>query len=117
LAISEHGSGTQTAVINTEHVLNATTPETTDGIFQFFVDINAMTFGSPADATILRIKEKCIAGGTQRTIYRGDVLGAPSADDAIWVSPSFLLLHGWDFTLQQTAGTGRAYPWSIRKVA
>jgi hypothetical protein len=37
--------------------------------------------------------------------------------DPLWVSPSFVLMNGWDMTLRQTAGTGRAYPWSIRKVA
>jgi hypothetical protein len=114
MAISEHGSGSQTAVINTEHVLNATTPETTDGIFQFVVDIDAMAVG---DTTELRIKEKCRTGDTQRTILTSVLLNDPSADSNLWVSPSYLLMHGWDFTLKQTAGTGRAYPWSIRKVA
>lgn len=114
MAISEHTSGSQTASIGTEHILNGTTPETTDGVFQFVVDINAMAAG---DALELRLKEKCRSGDTQRTIFSSYFVGAPSAEGALWVSPSFLLLHGWDFTIKQTAGTGRAFPWSIRKVA
>ena len=114
MAISEAYSGTQTATINTEHVLNTSTPETTDGIYQLFVDLNAMAAG---DTLELRIKEKVISSGTIRTIFVATLVGAQGADSAAWVSPSMILLHGWDMTLKQTAGTGRAFPWSIRKVA
>lgn len=112
MAISEHASGSQTAVISTEHVLNTTTPETTDGVFQMFVDVANMVAG---DVLELRIKEKCRTGDTIRQILVSTMAGVQS--DPLWVSPSFVLLHGWDFTLKQTAGTGRAFPWSIRKVA
>ena len=114
MAIAEHASGTQTATINTEHTLNGTTPETTDGIYQFFVDLDAMVLG---DILELRIKEKAISGGTQRTGLTAILAHDPSTDSNLWVSPSLILLHGWDFTLKQTAGTGRAFPWSIRKVS
>lgn len=110
---SQPYSGTQTAVIGTEHVLNTTTPETTAGIYQFFVDISAMLGG---DTLELRVKEKAIgAGGTQRTVFTAPIANVPSADENMWVSPALLLMHGWDFTLKQTAGVGRAFPWSIRK--
>lgn len=114
MAISEHTSGSQTAVINTEHTLNGTSPETTDGVFQFVVDVNAMAAG---DVLELRLKEKCRSADTQRTIIAAHLIGAASAEEALWMSPTLILLHGWDFTLKQTAGTGRAFPWSIRKVA
>lgn len=114
MAISEPYAGSQTATINTEHVLNTTTPETTDGVYQVFVDCDAMAVG---DAVEIRIKEKVQSTGTQRTLIVGTFAHDPSADDPVWVSPTFLLLHGWDVTLKQTAGTGRAFPWSIRKVA
>jgi hypothetical protein len=113
MAIAEHAAGSQTATITTEHTLNTTTPETTDGVFQFTVDLAAMVAG---DTTEIRLKEKAGSGTTQRTIWASTHVGAQSADGALWVSPAVVLLHGWDFTLKQTAGTGRAYPWSIRKI-
>lgn len=112
MTISAHQEGSQTAVISTEHTLNTTTPETTDGVFQMFVDVANMVAG---DVLELRIKEKCRAGDTIRQVLTSTLSGVQS--DPLWVSPSFVLLHGWDFTLKQTAGTGRAFPWSIRKVA
>ena len=112
MAISKHGTGTQTATINTEHTLNATTPDTTDGIYQLFVDTSAMVAG---DVLELRIKEKVVSAGTIRQVLVATLAGVQS--DPGWASPSFILLHGWDMTLKQTAGTGRAFPWSIRKVA
>ena len=112
MAISEHASGSQTATLDTEHTLNSTSPETTDGVFQVVVDASAMVAG---DITIIRIKEKARSADTQRLAYRATLSGAQT--EPLWVSPSLILLHGWDVTLEQTDGTGRAYPWSIRKVA
>lgn len=112
MAITEHASGSQTAVVGTEHTLNPTTPETTDGVYQFLVDLNAMAAG---DVLELRMKEKCRTGDTQREFAQPNIVGAQSSP--LWISPTFILLHGWDFTLKQTAGTARAFPWSIRKVA
>jgi hypothetical protein len=111
MTIAEHEAGSQTATVTTEHVLNTTTPETTDGIYQLVVDASAMVNG---DELELRIKEKCRAGDTQRLAWFASyahVQGSP-----LIVSPALVLLHGWDVTLKQTAGTGRAFPWSIRKV-
>jgi len=112
MAISEAYSGSQTATISTEHVLNTTTPETTDGIYQVWVDTANMVAG---DIVELHIKEKVISSGTIREALIATLSGAQS--DAAWVSPSMILMHGWDVTLKQTAGTGRVFPWSIRKVA
>lgn len=112
MAISEHATGSQTATISTEHTLNGTSPETTDGIYQLVIDTANMAAG---DTTEIRIKEKARTGDTQRQIFVSTLSGAQS--DPLWVSPTFVLMNGWDMTLKQTAGTGRAYPWSIRKVA
>ena len=108
---SVHEDGTQSATLDTEHTLNTTTPETTDGVFQFVVDLANMVNG---DIVVLKVKEKCLSGGTQRLVWRkqfAHVQGEPLA-----ISPSLILLHGWDFTLEQTDGAaGRSFPWSIRK--
>lgn len=74
-------------------------------------------------AATVQIVEKNGAGGTQTDKTSGTIREALIAtlsgaqSDAAWVSPSLILLHGWDVTLKQTAGTGRVFPWSIRKVA
>ena len=112
MAISEAYSGSQTATISTEHTLNTSTPETTDGIYQVWVDTANMVAG---DIVELRVKEKVISSGTIRQVMVTTLSGAQS--DIAWVSPSLILLHGWDVTLKQTAGTGRVFPWSIRKIA
>jgi hypothetical protein len=109
MALGEKESGSQTATIGTEHTLNATTPETTDGVFQLVVEINAMAKG---DSLELRIKEKCRSGDTQRLVWLMTFEGVQ--DEPLVFSPALILLHGWDMTLKQTAGTGRAFPWSIR---
>jgi hypothetical protein len=112
MAVTEHESGTKATTLDTEHVLNTTTPETTDGVFQLFIDVNAMVAG---DVTLIRIKEKTISGGTQRRCKVYTLVGAQS--DPLWVSEAFMFLHGWDMTIEQTDGTARSYPWSIRKAA
>lgn len=109
--ISEE-SGTQTATINTEHTLNATSPNTVDGVYQFWVDTANMVAG---DTLELRVKEKVISAGTQRLVYLATQVGATL--EKAQVIPSVVLLHGWDFTLKQTTGTGRDFPWSIRKIS
>lgn len=114
MAISEAYTGTQTAVVSTEHTLNTTTPETTDGIYQLFVDVANLAAG---DALEIRVKEKVVSAGSSRVIFASILVGAQGADSAAWVSPSLILLHGWDMTIKQTAGTARTFPWSIRKVA
>lgn len=109
MAVSEHATGSQTATVTTEHILTAN-PETTDGVFQLVVDVAAMVLG---DTLELRIKEKARSGDTQRQVWMIPLIGPPT--DTLFVSPPIMLLHGWDMTLKQTTGTGRAFPWSIRK--
>lgn len=112
MAQTEHATGSQTAVIGTEHTLNPTTPDTTTGMFQLFVDLGNMVAG---DFVEIRLKRKVVSAGSLRQVIIGARAGAQS--DPCWASPAFLLRHGWDMTLKQTAGTGRVFPWSIEKVA
>lgn len=110
MAITEHASGSQTATLDTEHTL--TGAESGDGILQVFIDANAMVTG---DVTIIRIKEKARAADTQRVVYRATLNGVQS--EPLWASPALIVMHDWDVSLEQTDGTGRAYPWSIRLVS
>lgn len=115
MAISQAFSGTET-VSTTEHSLTTDTAgpdvDTTDGIFQCFLDLSGLAAG---DIFVFKVYEKVLSSSTQRVCYEvtfNGVQGAP-----VWVSPSLILLHGWDMTLDKISGTDRAIDWSIRSVA
>ena len=85
--------------------------DTTDGVFQVFLDLSDMIAG---DQLQVRIYEKVRSGDTQRIVYEAILTGAQA--QPIWVSPSLVLLHGWDVTLDALAGT-ITVNWSIRQVS
>jgi hypothetical protein len=85
-------------------------PITDDGVYQVFLDTSDMV---ATDQLQVRIYEKCRSTDTQRVIYEAILTGTMAET---WVSPSLILLHGWDVTLDALAGT-ITVNWSIRKVA
>lgn len=114
MAITELYSGS--AAISTTEVSCATgtggvSSITTDGVFQAFLDVSDMIAG---DQLQIRVYEKARSGDTQRIVYQAYLTGAQS--EPLWVSPSLILMHGWDFTLDALAGT-ITVNWSIRQVA
>lgn len=115
MAISEAFSGTET-VGTTEHSLTTDTAgpdvEVSDGVFQAFLDLSALAAG---DVFTFKVYEKVLSSSTQRAVYEVSFTGVQATP--VWVSPSLILLHGWDMTLDKIAGTDRAIDWSIRKVA
>lgn len=114
MAITELYTGTE-AVSTTEHSCTTDTAgpdaDTTDGVFQVFLDVSDMIAG---DQLQIRVYEKVRSGDTQRIVYQAILTGAQS--EPIWVSPSLILMHGWDVTLDALAGT-ITVNWSIRQVA
>jgi hypothetical protein len=116
MAITEAYSGTNGTLGATEYSCpntanySAGSAITDDGVYQVFLDTADMVAG---DELRIRIYEKCRTGDTQRIIYESTITGT-MADT--WVSPSLILLHGWDVTITAVAGT-IAVNWSIRKVA
>jgi len=114
MAITESHTGSAT-IGTTEYSLpNASTtltPIVQSGVYQFFIDTGAMSFGDQYEITVY---EKVTSGGSQRVIYNATLTGV-MADS--WVSPSLVLLHGWDVTVKKIAGTDRTILWSIRRVA
>lgn len=115
MAITEAFSGNQT-VSTTEHSLTTDTAgpdaETSDGIFQCFIDLNAVAAGDVFDFFVY---EKVLSSSTQRLVYYARFANAQGAP--VFASPSLILLHGWDMTLKKISGTDRSIDWSIRKVA
>jgi hypothetical protein len=116
MALSEPYVDTGTLISTTEYSLtnDSTTiaAQTDDGLYQAFIELNNMASG---DTYVIRIYEKVYGAATQRVAQSWTLTGAQA--DPIWVSPHLQLMHGWDITMQRTAGTDRSIAWSIRKVA
>lgn len=114
MAITEAFSGTE-AVGATEHSLTTDTAgpdvETSDGIFQCVLDVADMIAG---DILQIRLYETCRTGDTQRLAKEWILTGAQA--EPLWISDSFILLHGWDWTIDALSGT-ITVNWSLRKVA
>jgi hypothetical protein len=112
MAVTEHASGTQTATIATEHFLG-TDPDSTDGAFQFVVDLSNM---ANADDLEIRVYEAALSSDVaSQQVHMWPIKDA-QADD-LFISPALVLLHRWRFSIKQVAGTGRSFKWSIRRVA
>lgn len=114
MAIAELYSGTE-AIGTTEHSLTTDTAgpdvDTTAGVYQCFLDNSDMI---AADELQFRVYEKVRSGDTQRIVWQETFVGVQSTP--IWVSPSLILMHGWDMTLDAIAGT-ITVNWSIRQVS
>lgn len=102
-------SGTQTAVITTEHTLAT---DTNNATFQPFVRLNNMALG---DIVELRIYTMTLTGGTLEVAWKATY--GPSLPAAI-VSAGPMLASdiSYRLTLKQTAGTGRNFDWKILRI-
>jgi hypothetical protein len=114
MAIAEAFTNSAT-ISTTEYSLpnNSTTltPKTTAGVYQAFIDLANLAAGDIFD---LKIYEKVTSGGTQRVIYRTTFANVQPGP---FVSPTLILMNGFDITLIKTAGTDRSISWSVRQVA
>ena len=82
---------------------------TTAGVYQLVIDAANMAKG---DEFIVKLYEKCKAAGTKRVFSAWILLGVQSE---LFITPSFMLLNGWDMTITKLVGTDRAFDASIRK--
>lgn len=85
---------------------------TAAGVYQIFIDGSALAVG---DTYVVRVYERARTGDTQR-LAAAWYLSGPLIEP-LWVSPSLILMRGWDFTLQRIAGSDRSISWSVRQVA
>lgn len=117
MAISEGYAGSEGVTQATEWSLTTDTAgpdaDTTDGVYQVWLDLNALV-----DSDVVRFKgyEKVQSTDTQRAFFSQDIANAQGTTDN-WVSPTFILMHGWDFTLQMVTATTRTITFSVRKIA
>lgn len=112
VAAYENSASISTAEYSLPNNSTVLTPITVDGVYQLFLDLNALTV---TEEYRLRVYEKVQSGGTQRVIFEQTFVGAQSPPNM--VVPSLLLGHGWDMTLLKVAGTDRTIGWSIRSVS
>jgi hypothetical protein len=98
-------SGTQTAVIGTEHTLYN---PTTSKWFSGYVDLSNMASGDTVEIRIYLIVKT--AGAYVQ--YNLTTFTDAQTDDLLHI-PSLPSDIGWKLTLKQTAGTGRAFDWRV----
>lgn len=105
MSVTVESSGTQTATISTEHSL--ATP-TGAKVYQLIVDLNNLANG---DVLELRVKQKVLSAGTVREFLVGTYANVQT--QKIAASIPVTAPQGAEFTLKQTAGTGRAFDWAV----
>lgn len=105
MALASVGSGSQTAVIDTEHVLDT---ETAAGTYILVVDMINLVNG---DTVTLRIKTKAKTGSTSRLAYAVTYANLQSTINtySIPVPIDTEIIC----TLEQTEGTGRVFDWNL----
>jgi hypothetical protein len=117
MAITEAYSGTKAGQVSGDgewSLSNGTTSvgaQTGDGVFQAFIDVSDQAVG---EVSRIRVYEKARSGDTQRLVY--DAILRDVQAEPLFVTPSLILLHGWDITFTVITGTITVY-WSIRQVA
>jgi hypothetical protein len=115
MAVTAYASGTQSATVTTEHFLTSPAVAAT---FQLVVDTVNMVAG---DVLELRVYQMVLTSGTQRVLYYARYEGAQSVDDLIKnsvpVSNELTDANALRFSLKQTFGTSRNFPWKVLKYA
>ena len=106
---------TQAYIIRVEHFLASVNAA---GTYTLHVDTVNMAAG---DILELRAYQMVLTSGTARVAYQMRYYGAQSADDLIKisvpVSNELTDATSLRFSLKQTFGTGRAFPWKVLKHA
>lgn len=105
MALADAGNGTQTATLDTEHTLATIT---TGKTCVLLVDCLNMVAG---DVLILRAKVKTLTGSTAALAYQATY--AHAQGEPVKISIPVPALYSVAFTLEQTDGTGRDFPWSV----
>jgi hypothetical protein len=100
-------SGSQTATINTEHILDS---PTTSATYVYSVDTVNMVNG---DLLELRCYDM-VDGSNYRQMWKGTYQHVQINNAK--ASPPLAVTTQAKFTLKQTAGTGRVFPWSVRRI-
>lgn len=99
-------SGSQTATISTEHTLASAS--SAGGVYLLRVNCVNMVDG---DVVELRAYTKASGSDSEAVCYLASFANTQS--DVIKLSIPVATAEDIKFTLKQTAGTGRAFPWGV----
>ena len=106
-------TGTQTATVTTEHFLSNVNQA---GVYTLHLDLINMAAG---DFLEVRVYQMMLTGGTPRVAYIETFQGVQPADGMIPVSVpignELTDSQSLRFSIKQTLGTGRDYPWKVLK--
>src|SRR5678816_611446 len=109
MAVTTADTNSQVATVTTEHTLFDTSSA---GTYTLHVDLSVLADG---DTVELRCYQMVLTGGTRRVAYVGSFSDAQPADNMIAISvpiSNALTDSGaLRFTLKQTVGTSRTFPW------
>ena len=115
MAVTAQSSGTQTATVTTEHTL---LDVAVAGTFTLHVDAVNLAAG---DTLELRVYQIVLTSGTRRVAYFQNYYDAQAADDLIKISVpisnELTDAGSLRFSLKQTTGTSRTFPWKVLKYA
>lgn len=99
-------SGTQVATVSTEHALCSSAAA---GTYLLQVNTKNLTNG---DVVKLRVKIKVLSADSSESVVLVSTF-AHAQIDAVKVSIPVVSMHSISCTLEQTAGTGRAFDWAL----
>lgn len=115
MAVTEFDSISAVSISTTEiSILTGTstlTDSTSPGAYQLIVDGIAASMAK-GDEFEVRVYEKCLSGSTRRTLFLARM---NDAQTELLITPTLMLLNGWNMTLKKIAGTDRNFDASIRK--
>lgn len=109
MAISNVGSGTQSATLDTIHSLNN---ETTFGVYQCYWNLTNLAKG---DVVRCFITTKVLTGDSEEIIFEG-VYANDMSNSPIVCSPPFVSEFSCTMKLEQTDGTGRSFPYAMYRL-
>lgn len=107
MAVTNVANGNQLTVISTEHVLLAATA--TSGVYVFMTDLGPMANGDVVELRIYSV----INGGTERLAYYAVYANAQAQPSKYSVPVPNLSTDTVRYTLKQTAGTVRTFPFRV----
>jgi hypothetical protein len=114
MAVTLNASGTQAATVTTEHFLAS---PNVAGTFVLQLDLVNMVAG---DVVELRVYKMVLAGGTARVVSFAQFAGPQPTDSLIAISEGIANTltdaTAVRFSLKQTFGTSRNFPWAVYNV-
>lgn len=113
MAASNAASGSQTATLNTNHTVVTQTAPTGGASYQFVIDTANLVNG---ERLLVRMQSSVFNGQTLRDTYTSTFMHVQS--QPVKPSPIISLDAGNQVSviIRQEGGTGRVFPWALRRV-